>query len=49
MNSIKENYNKQLVGSTRIKDKKDRATVEQVLDPRTRVILVKLLNNKIIS
>lgn len=28
---------------TRIKDKKDRATVEQVLDPRTRIILFKLL------
>ena len=42
-----------------MKDKEDRATVEQVcswilirykvLDPRTRVILMKLLNNKIIK
>ena len=34
---------------SRMKDKSDRATVEQVLDPRTRVILMKLLNSKIIS
>lgn len=29
---------------TRTKDKHDRATVEQVMDPRTRMILFKLLN-----
>lgn len=28
----------------RIKDKADRATSEQVMDPRTRMILFKLLN-----
>ena len=28
----------------RIKDKADRATAEQVMDPRTRMILFKLLN-----
>ncbi|TPX56792.1 hypothetical protein PhCBS80983_g04275 [Powellomyces hirtus] len=33
---------------TRDKDKSDRATVEQVLDPRTRIILFKLLNSNII-
>ncbi|XP_061652984.1 serine/threonine-protein kinase RIO1 isoform X1 [Phyllopteryx taeniolatus] len=33
----------------RIKDKSDRATVEQVLDPRTRMILFKLLTRGIIS
>ena len=33
----------------RFKDKYDRATVEQVLDPRTRIILFKLLNKRIIS
>ena len=27
----------------------DRATVEQVLDPRTRVILVKMLKNKLFT
>lgn len=29
------------------KDKADRATVEQVLDPRTRIILFKMLNRGI--
>ncbi|KAM6976656.1 serine/threonine-protein kinase RIO1 [Aplochiton taeniatus] len=33
----------------RVKDKADRATVEQVLDPRTRMILFKMLNRGIIS
>lgn len=33
----------------RTKDKKDRATVEQVLDPRTRMILYKLLNNGVLE
>ncbi|XP_078040049.1 RIO kinase 1 isoform X2 [Augochlora pura] len=33
----------------RNKDKHDRATVEQVLDPRTRMILFKLLNQGIIA
>lgn len=35
--------------SYRIKDKADRATVEQVLDPRTRMILFKLLHKEHIS
>ncbi|KAI8622430.1 RIO1 family-domain-containing protein [Chytriomyces sp. MP71] len=34
---------------TVFKDKADRATVEQVLDPRTRMILFKLLNNQTLS
>lgn len=34
----------QEAGQVKIKDKQDRATVEQVLDPRTRMILLKLLN-----
>lgn len=33
----------------RTKDKHDRATVEQVLDPRTRMILFKLLNQGVIA
>jgi len=33
----------------RVKDKADRATVEQVMDPRTRMILFKLLNRGFIS
>ena len=31
------------------KDKADRATVEQVMDPRTRMILFKLLSRQVIS
>ena len=31
------------------KDKKDRATAEQVMDPRTRMILFKLLSRQIVS
>lgn len=33
----------------RVKDKADRATVEQVLDPRTRMILFKMLSRGVIS
>jgi len=33
----------------RVKDKSDRATVEQVMDPRTRMILFKLLNRGFIT
>lgn len=33
----------------RVKDKHDRATVEQVLDPRTRMILFKLLSKNVVS
>jgi len=32
----------------RTKDKQDRATAEQVMDPRTRMILFKLLNREFI-
>lgn len=35
-------------GVNKIRDKHDRATVEQVLDPRTRLIIFKLLNRGII-
>lgn len=35
--------------TTLIKDKSDRATVEQVLDPRTRLILFKMLNRGLVS
>ncbi|KAF2634508.1 RIO1-domain-containing protein [Massarina eburnea CBS 473.64] len=37
------------VGESRKRDKSDRATREQVLDPRTRMILYQLLNRDIIS
>ena len=33
----------------RVKDKADRATMEQVMDPRTRMILFKLLNRGFVS
>jgi RIO kinase 1 len=36
-------------GGGRDKDKADRATSEQVLDPRTRMILLQLLNRNIVS
>lgn len=36
-------------GSSRDKDKSDRATSEQVLDPRTRMILLQLINRNIVS
>ncbi|KAF2732348.1 RIO1 family protein [Polyplosphaeria fusca] len=36
-------------GSTRDKDKSDRATTEQVLDPRTRMILLQLINKNVVS
>ncbi|XP_062336702.1 serine/threonine-protein kinase RIO1 [Osmerus eperlanus] len=36
-------------GTYRVKDKSDRATVEQVLDPRTRMILFKMLSRGVIS
>lgn len=35
--------------SRKIKDKQDRATAEQVMDPRTRMILFKLLNRNFIT
>ena len=41
LNSINENLSKSQKTISLVKDKSDRATVEQVLDPRTRVILVK--------
>lgn len=37
------------MGRIRIKDKRDRATHEQVLDPRTRMILLKMINRGMIE
>jgi len=34
--------------SRRVKDKSDRATIEQVLDPRTRIILFKMLSRNVV-
>jgi RIO kinase 1 len=36
-------------GASRDKDRSDRATTEQVLDPRTRMILLQLINKNIVS
>lgn len=44
-NKIEACENKEMVKEKRKKDKVQRATVEQVLDPRTMLILKKLINN----
>uniref|UniRef100_A0A8C4R099 Serine/threonine-protein kinase RIO1 n=1 Tax=Eptatretus burgeri TaxID=7764 RepID=A0A8C4R099_EPTBU len=50
MNKVHElSWHQQTDIRCRIKDKADRATVEQVLDPRTRMILFKMLNRKVFS
>ncbi|XP_072267844.1 serine/threonine-protein kinase RIO1 [Pyxicephalus adspersus] len=49
MNKVTEKSRQKEVDSYRVKDKSDRATVEQVLDPRTRMILFKMLTRGVIS
>nr|XP_033790739.1 serine/threonine-protein kinase RIO1 isoform X2 [Geotrypetes seraphini] len=49
MNKVNEKSRQKEADMYRIKDKSDRATVEQVLDPRTRMILFKMLTRGIIS
>lgn len=44
-----QRINSQLVPKNASKDKKDRATVEQVLDPKTRLIVFKLINKNVIE
>merc|ERR1719427_1410829 len=46
---LSESTKKHHIQSSRVKDRKDRATVEQVLDPRTKMILYKLLNKGLIT
>uniref|UniRef100_A0A3B5KPB9 Serine/threonine-protein kinase RIO1 n=1 Tax=Xiphophorus couchianus TaxID=32473 RepID=A0A3B5KPB9_9TELE len=48
-NKVTANQRQKEAGTYRVKDKSDRATVEQVLDPRTRMILFKMLSRGIIS
>ncbi|XP_066926541.1 serine/threonine-protein kinase RIO1-like isoform X1 [Clytia hemisphaerica] len=48
-NQVSEISKKQHSQTYRVKDRKDRATVEQVLDPRTKMILFKLLNKGVIT
>lgn len=49
LNVLKESSRKKENEKVRSKDKADRATVEQVLDPRTRMIIFKLLNRGFVS
>ncbi|XP_040209613.1 serine/threonine-protein kinase RIO1 isoform X2 [Rana temporaria] len=49
MNKVTEKSRQKESDMYRVKDKSDRATVEQVLDPRTRMILFKMLTRGVIS
>lgn len=49
INKVTEKSRQKEADLYRIKDKADRATVEQVLDPRTRMILFKMLTRGVIS
>ena len=49
MSAVLERVRKQDKERIRVKDKADRATIEQVMDPRTRMILFKMLNRGFIS
>ena len=44
-NALKSSQNKLDEERIRIKDKNDRATVDQVLDPRTLIVLHKMVKN----
>ncbi|NP_001116165.1 RIO kinase 1 L homeolog isoform X1 [Xenopus laevis] len=48
-NKVSEKSRQKESDTYRVKDKSDRATVEQVLDPRTRMILFKMLTRGVIS
>lgn len=48
-NKLIENAKRTDADRIRTKDKQDRATAEQVMDPRTRMILFKLLNKGIVT
>lgn len=49
LNAIKVNTRAASAAATRSRDRADRATVEQVLDPRTRMVLFKMLNRGVFS
>nr|XP_023696974.1 serine/threonine-protein kinase RIO1 [Paramormyrops kingsleyae] len=49
INKVTELQRQRDADAHRVKDKSDRATVEQVLDPRTRMILFKMLSRGVIS
>lgn len=48
-NAVRENARKEAAGRARVTEKADRATVEQALDPRTRLVLFKMLNQGVFS
>lgn len=47
--AVRESERRMDESRLRVTDKSDRATVEQVLDPRTRLILLKMLNRGVLS
>lgn len=49
VNKLIDNNKKSFAGQHRTKDKKDRATAEQVMDPRTRMVLFKLLSRHAVT
>ncbi|KAJ7524024.1 hypothetical protein O6H91_18G073500 [Diphasiastrum complanatum] len=46
---VRQSVKQQAEGRTRVTEKSDRATVEQALDPRTRMVLFKMLNRGVFS
>jgi len=46
---VNEQHKKTSEGTVRFKGKEDRATNEQVMDPRTRMILFKMINQEVMS
>jgi len=49
MNSVRAGTSRAASAAIRARDRADRATVEQVLDPRTRMVLFKMLNRGVFS
>ena len=47
--SVRENARREAAGRVRVTEKADRATVEQALDPRTRLVLFKMLNQGVFN
>ncbi|XAR67898.1 Non-specific serine/threonine protein kinase [Bertholletia excelsa] len=47
--AIRESVRGMAIGKTKVTDKADRATVEQAIDPRTRMVLFKMLNRGVFN
>jgi hypothetical protein len=47
--AVKEHQRKDNANRIRVTEKADRATTEQVLDPRTRMVLYKMINKKVFT